>query len=225
MILTRNILYTALAIYLLASVAFAEKTDAPEAAIIVPVEQTNPVALGLSPGTWHGYRLSGGPTDGAALRWTWLETEEHNGRTYQWFETQLTTPNRRLVTKLLANPARLSEAPRAVLMKVNDTPAQSMPNELRQKAIELLNYAGQTPANSVADETIKVIAGTYATQLYTVVANGLTQKIYLSAELPGIVLTETSDFRMELIATGSDGISAIQEKPGSASQQRKPDTD
>ena len=45
MILTRNILYTALAIYLLASVAFAEKTDAPEAAIIVPVEQTNPVAL------------------------------------------------------------------------------------------------------------------------------------------------------------------------------------
>jgi len=65
------------------------------------------------------------------------------------------------------------------------------------------------PAQNVADKTIEVTAGKYATQLYTVFASGTIQKIYIAASLPGIVLTETEGFRMELVATGSDGESAI----------------
>ena len=94
-------------------------------------------------------------------------------------------------------------------MQNNDAPPQSMPSELGQKAVELLNYAGQMPAQGVADETIDVTAGKYATQVYTVFANGTIQKIHIATSLPGIVLSETEGFRMELAATGSDGESSI----------------
>jgi hypothetical protein len=214
----KTILFMALALTAGQSIAQAEASSPQEAGLIIPVELTNPIALGLDAGVWREYSLSGGPTDGATLRWTWLETEEHDGQNYQWFETQLSTQDRKMVTKLLANPSRLSEAPRVVLMKVNNAPAQSMPNELRQKSVELLNYAGQTPAKSVADETLEVVAGKYKTKLYSIFANGVTQKTYISESLPGIVLTETEGFRMELIAIGSDGSSAITEKPASATQ-------
>lgn len=176
---------------------------------VIPVEQTNPIALALAPGTWREYQLSGGPTDGATLRWTWLETEISDGQSYQWFETQLTSPNKKLVTRILANPDHLSEPPRVVIMQMNDGPAQSMPKELRQKAVELLNNSGQTPAKSITTEKTKVLAGTYQTTIYEVVTNGLTQKTYISDSLPGLVLTETDAFRMELSATGTDGKSAL----------------
>jgi hypothetical protein len=222
MTLIRTIFFAMLAVAASFAVALAEETSAPDAGLIIPVELSNPIALGLDPGEWREYRLSGGPTDGATLRWTWLETEEHDGQSYQWFETQLSSPDRRLVTRLLANPTRLSESPRVVVMQMNDNPPQSMPDELRKKAVELLNYAGQTPATSIADEKLEVAAGTYETKLYSVTANGVTQKTYLSESLPGIVLTETESFRMELTATGNDGKSAITARPGRPTQNPAP---
>jgi hypothetical protein len=227
MTLIKTIFFALLAVAASLSVALAEDAIAPDAGLIVPVELSNPIALGLDPGEWREYRLSGGATDGATLRWTWLETEEHDGQSYQWFETRLTTPGRRLVTKLLANPARLDEIPRIVLMQNNDAPPQSMPSALGQKAVELLNYAGQMPAQSVAEETIEVTAGKYTTQLYTVFANGTIQKIYIATSLPGIVLSETEEFRMELVATGDGGESTIKGAitPFTLPQQRtQPDT-
>lgn len=218
MMVARNIFYVALSSIFLLTTTSAADVATPVAPITIPVELTNPVALGLTPGTWREYRLTGGPTDGATLRWTWLETENHDGQSYQWFETRLTSPGKRLVTKLLANPARLTEAPRVVIMKMNDNPAQSMPGQLRQKSLELLNYAGQTPAESVTEETIDVVAGTFKTSRYNVQANGITQKTYISESLPGIILTEAEGFRMELIALGSDGEAAIKEV-GASSQQ------
>jgi hypothetical protein len=213
MTLIKTIFFALLAVAASLSVALAEEAIAPDPGLIVPVELTNPIALGLDTGEWREYRLSGGATDGATLRWTWLETEEHDGQSYQWFETQLISPDRHMVTKLLANPTRLSESPRVVLMQMNDNPPQSMPDELRQKSVELLNYAGQTVAKSVAEEKLEVAAGIYETKLYTVIANGVTQKIYISEALPGIVLTETEGFRMEMTATGNDGKSAITARP------------
>jgi hypothetical protein len=218
----KTIFFMALALTAGQSIAQAEASSPQEAGLIIPVELTNPIALGLDAGVWREYSLSGGPTDGATLRWTWLETEEHDGQSYQWFETRLDSPDRRLITKLLANPRKLSEPPRVVVMQMNDNPPQSMPNDLRQKSVELLNYAGQTPASSVAEETLEVAAGKYQTKLYTVLANGVTQKTYISDSLPGIVLTETESFRMELTATGNDGKSAITARPVGPAQNTTP---
>jgi hypothetical protein len=222
MTLIRTFFFAVLVVAASLAIALAEEASAPDAGLIIPVELSNPIALGLDPGEWREYRLSGGPTDGATLRWTWLETEEYDGQSYQWFETRLDSPDRHLVTRLLANPTRLSEPPRVVVMQMNDNPPQSMPDELRQKSVELLNYAGQTPANSVAEETLEVAAGKYQTKLYTVIANGVTQKTYLSESLPGIVLTETESFRMELTATGNDGKSAITARPVRPAQTAAP---
>jgi hypothetical protein len=213
MAIIRNLVFALLSTTAWINPASAQAPDASAAKPVIPVEQTNPIALALDPGDWREYRLTGGPADGATLRWLWLETEEHDGQTYQWFETQFSAPGKRLVTKMLANPARLGEAPRVVLMKADDRPAQSMPGELRQKAVELLNYAGQQPAKSVEQVSIEVPAGSYATTFYSVVANGVNQKTYISESLPGIVLIETEEFRMELIALGDDGVSAITEPP------------
>jgi hypothetical protein len=222
MTLIKTFFFAVLAVAASLTIALAEEASASDAGLIIPVQLTNPIALGLDTGEWREYRLSGGPTDGATLRWTWLETEEHEGQSYQWFETRLDSPDRHLVTKSLANPSRLSEPPRVVVVQVNDNPPQSMPNELRQKSVELLNYAGQTPANSVAEETLEVAAGKYQTKLYIVIANGVTQKTYISESLPGIVLTETESFRMELTATGNDGKSAITARPVRPAQNTAP---
>jgi len=93
-----------------------------------------------------------------------------------------------------------------------------MPDELRQKSVELLNYAGQTPANSVAEATLEIAAGIYQTKLYTVIANGVTQKSYISEALPRIVLTETEGLRMELTATA---MMANLQSPQDLSDQHK----
>ena len=119
MIPIKSILFALLTVAASLATALAEEAaGAPDAEIIIPVELTNPIALGLDAGEWREYQLSGGPTDGATLRWTWLETEKHNGQNYQWFETRLSSPGKRLTTKLLANPTRLSEPPRVVLMQL-----------------------------------------------------------------------------------------------------------
>jgi len=55
-------------------------------------------------------------------------------------------------------------------------------------------------------------------ELYIFIANGVTQKIYISEALPGIVLTETEGLRMELTATGNDDKSAITARPAPPSQ-------
>ena len=88
MTFVKNIFYALLVFTAWQSVPLAEETVASETTIIIPLELTNPIALGLSPGTWREYLLSGGPTDGATLRWTWLETEDHKGQSCRHFSGQ-----------------------------------------------------------------------------------------------------------------------------------------
>jgi hypothetical protein len=187
--------------------AAGEAAGAP-AAEALTMPRLSPLAMDLPPGQWREYRYVGGPSNGARVRWTWLDTLEREGQSFQWFETRMIDGDSQTVSKVLANRSNPGAVPAVVLMQKNDQQVVEMPAAMRVRAADVLQLSGVPPKEIKLSE-IEVPAGQFATTMYVIEQAGVTQRIHVSESLPGMVLIETPDFRMELVATGSDGQSLI----------------
>jgi len=207
--LPRFIMILGLAI-VTADISVAGEMAGATVAEALTMPQLSPLAMDLAPGQWREYRYVGGPSDGAIVRWTWLDTLERDGQSFQWFETRMNDGDSQTVSKVLANRSNPGAVPAAVLMQKDDQPVVEMPAAMRVRAADVLQL-GDVPPKEIKLSEIEVPAGRFATTMYVVEQGGVTQRTYVSDSLPGMILIETPDFRMELVATGSDGQAAIAE--------------
>lgn len=174
---------------------------------IAPID---PLAMRLAPGEWREYRFTGGATDGSTVRWTWLETEEVDGETHQWFETYMERNGQVIVSRILGSLDDPAAIPRRVIMQTGEMPPREMPEEMRQMAAPALKRNLLNPPTRLAEpETVEVPAGEFSTTVYESNVAGQVSQTYYSTELPGMVLFQGDAGGMELVAWGSDGETAI----------------
>lgn len=170
----------------------------------------DPLAMGLEPGQWREYRFVGGSTGGAVVRWTWLETEQHDDHTYQWFETAMTHKDRRTVSRVLGNRDDPGSPPARVIMQTGETPAMEMPAEMRKLAAPALQrYALNPPRKLDAPAEVDVPAGRFVATVFEAGDGASSSRSYFADTLPGIVLYEGPGGGMELVAFGGGGKTAI----------------
>jgi hypothetical protein len=186
------------------SVASAEdkQTDIP------PLD---PLAMKLASGEWREYRFTGGATKGSTVRWTWLETVELDGRSYQWFETQMNQTDQKMLSRILGSLDNPTEPPIRVIMQTAQMPPREMPEEMRLLAAPALKRNLLNPPSKLPDtKNIEVPAGKFTTTVYESSVGGDVSRTYYSTDLPGMISYEASAGGMELIAYGSDGKTAIE---------------
>lgn len=190
-----------LALLTVAVIAHANP-EAPE------MPRLSPLAMELAPGQWREYRYVGGPSDGATVRWTWLERVEREGKNFQWFETAMQSGEKRLISKVLIDRTNPDAVPARILMQANDEAVVEMPAAMRARSADIMQLEGTSP-KKVESAAVEVPAGQYSTMVYVVEQNGVIQRTYVSEDLPGMVLIETPGFRMELVAAGDGGRTEI----------------
>lgn len=192
---------------LLASGVAHGQTGRNPSAEVAPLD---PLAMRLAPGQWREYQFTGGATEGSTVRWTWLETEQQAGQTYQWFETRMEQNGQVLISRVLGSIDDPIAPPVRVIMQTGDMPPREMPEEMRQMAApalkrNLLNPPVQLPEAA----TIEVPAGKFAATVYESRIGGEVARTYYSTELPGMISYEAAAGGMQLTAYGSGGKTAI----------------
>ena len=206
----RSELLSALLLALLTMTAAADlyAEEAPDNAEIAPLD---PLMMKLAPGEWREYRFTGGATKGSVVRWTWLETEDCNGETCQWFETLMNQNDQRLVSRILGSLDDPTAVPLSVIIQTGDMPPREMPAEMRQMSAPALKRNLLNPPVRLQEPaTIEVAAGKFTTDVYESTIGGDKALTYYSPNLPGMIVYEASAGGMELTAFGSDGTTSIE---------------
>ena len=153
------------------------------------------------------------------MKITWLERDVVEGVEYQWMEMELDAQGQRMISKRLTNLGDSGPIFREMILKLGDEPAMLVSSEMLQMglgaAFEVNSpapEAGEEPVY-VGTETVTVGAGTFETDVYEFRSDGEVVRGYIANSLPGMVLMEGDDMRMELMGSGRDGQSAIIETP------------
>ncbi len=166
-------------------------------------------------GEWREYRIAGGPSDGAVLRWAFLETEERNGEPYQWLEMQMAADDIRIITRTLVNRDTPEKPPIAAIIKHGEQPAVEMPAEMIQQSLSGLPVP--SAPRRIGPATVNVPAGRFETTAFESEFEGQVTRLYVS-ESVGLILTEGAGpdgkpVRMELTAAGAGATSALGRTP------------
>ncbi|MEM9535831.1 MAG: hypothetical protein AAGA40_09210 [Cyanobacteria bacterium P01_E01_bin.45] len=184
----------------------------------VDANQFNPLGLFSEPGTWMEFRMQSTDLSGD-MKITWLERDVVEGVEYQWMEMELDAQGQRMISKRLTNLGDSGPIFREMILKLGDEPAMLVSSEMLQMGLGAA-FEVNPPAPEVGEEpvyvgteTVTVGAGTFETDVYEFRSNGEVVRGYIANSLPGMVLMEGDDMRMELMGSGRDGRSAITETP------------
>ena len=189
----------------------------------VDANQLNPLGFFSDPGTWMEFRMQS-PDMSGDIKITWLEREIVEGSEYQWMEMELDAQGQRMISKRLMNLEPSGPILQDMILKLGDEPAVVFsPAMLQMDMGAAFEFAPPAPEAGeepvyVGTETVTVGAGTFETDVYEFRSDGDVVRGYIANSLPGMVLMEGEDMRMELMGSGNNGQSAITETPVPAEQ-------
>ncbi|MDH3510975.1 MAG: hypothetical protein OER85_09000 [Gammaproteobacteria bacterium] len=174
----------------------------------------DPLSTDLEPGTWREYRFTGGASDQASVRWTWLESVAVDGQAFRWFETRRIAGNNVTIIKILASSNDPAALPLRVIMQINDMQPVEMPETMRAAAATVLYRDAVNPLELAQAETVvEVPAGTFTAAVYEGKQADASYRVYYDSSLPGMIRTDSGAGRMELVAFGDGDKTAIDGDP------------
>lgn len=175
-------------------------------------------------GQWASYQISGGPHNGATLRFAIVNTERRGDSTLYWFEVRTMSPSdpsHNSVMQMLVPSFDVEQSGiRSMVMKMGSEPAMKMPDQMIGMMGQRMG--GHNPgldiarrclaAQVIGSETVTVPAGSFKA-LHLKGADG--GEAWMSADIPfGIVKVLMKDnSTMLLSGKGMDAKSGITETP------------
>ena len=115
----------------------------------------------LTVGQWASYTATGGPMDGATVRFAIVGSEQHGDSTFYWFELSHASsadPQRDGVVQALIPGWGIAGSPRGFIFKMGAQPAVRMPEHeharLRVRTLDELGELSEDGIDGPADDDI-----------------------------------------------------------------------
>lgn len=173
----------------------------------------------LTVGQWASYTATGGPMDGATIRFAIVGSEQHGDSTFYWFELSHASsadPQRDGVVQALIPGWGIAGSPRGFIFKMGAQPAMRMPEQMLSLGTRMANPGAEiarlcATGQTVGWESVTVPAGT----LRALHVKDTDGEAWISSSVPfGLVLGKKPDGgQLALSGRGGDAKSSITDTP------------